>query len=86
MTRQGELSTLYSELSEKEVVQNRTNPGNKSVYKTVCDNIKAKCIQFNNELAALKTHFKPAPKKRKKADAPAVPNVPETPAKNEPAD
>lgn len=56
------MSNLYRQICEKEVQQTKINPNQKSAYKELSEKIREVCTKFENELSAVKTHFKKVPK------------------------
>ncbi len=63
----GSLSEHYKTICTEEQKQASINPENKSVYAQIFKDIQGCCVQFNNEMSAVKVHLpKSAAKSRSK--------------------
>jgi len=53
----GNLADQYKAICSLEQKQAGVNPENKSVYAAIFQEIQGRCVQFNNELNAVKVHL-----------------------------
>lgn len=61
------LADLYRKLCSIEQEQSATNPANKTPYAEIFLQIKALCLQFNNESNLVKVHLPRPPAKSRRA-------------------